>query len=78
MEKLAGARGYPRAAAETPYEYRRELYQAFPGQNEDIHRITETYVAVRYGDLPEDPSELLAVRAAWERLHNSPDPTAPP
>jgi len=68
MEKLAGARGYPRAASETPYEYRRELGQAFPGQSDDVRLITEAYVAVRYGELPESEQELEAVRAAWKRL----------
>jgi hypothetical protein len=71
MEKLAGARGYPRAASETPYEYRRELGQAYPGQADDVQLITEAYVAVRYGELPEGEQELEAVRAAWKRLRDS-------
>jgi cbb3-type cytochrome oxidase subunit 3 len=74
MEKLARTRGYPRAIAETPSEYQRELLQAFPGQPEDIRRVTEAYIAVRYGEVPEDPAELQAVRVAWERLKASPDP----
>jgi hypothetical protein len=75
MEKLAGKRGYPRVPSETPYEYRRELYQAFPGQNEAIQHITEAYIAVRYGEVPESVSELEAVRAAWEQLQASTEPT---
>lgn len=74
MEKLAGTRGYPRALSETPYEYRRALYAAFPGLNDDVQRITDAYVAVRYGEVPEHDEELSAVRAAWERLHDSPEP----
>ncbi len=73
MEKLAGARGYPRAAAETPYEYRQVLQQAFPDNISDTQRITEAYVMVRYGEVPEDPAELQAVRAAWEHLQHSPE-----
>ncbi|NLX10276.1 MAG: DUF4129 domain-containing protein [Chloroflexi bacterium] len=74
MEKLAGKRGYPRTLSETPYEYRRELHLAFPGMDSDVQTITEAYVAVRYGDVPESRAELDQVRAAWDRLDSSPDP----
>ncbi|MBN1201214.1 MAG: DUF4129 domain-containing protein [Anaerolineae bacterium] len=74
MEKLAGKRGYPRALSDTPYEYRRELVQAYPGMGDDVQTITEAYVAVRYGEIPEDQTVLQPVRAAWERLQNSSDP----
>jgi len=74
MEKLSEKRGYPRAVSQTPYEYRRDLYQAFPGLNQDIQLITEAYIAVRYGEVPEDPRDLAAVRAAWGRLQESPEP----
>lgn len=73
MEKLAETRGYPRTISETPYEYRRELYQAFPDQDSAIQHITEAYVAVRYGEVPEDPAELAAVRTAWDHLSHKTD-----
>jgi hypothetical protein len=73
MEKLAGARGYARALSETPYEYRRELGQAFPDQTDDVRLITDAYVAVRYGEVPEGDQELEAVRAAWKRVRSSPE-----
>jgi hypothetical protein len=75
MEKLARARGYPRALSETPYEYRRELVQAFPEQEGDIQLITEAYVAVRYGEIPEEHQALEVVRAAWKRVRGSPEPS---
>lgn len=71
MEKLAGERGYPRAIAETPYEYYRELARAFPGLSDDYTRITEAYIAVRYGDIPENDDDLIAVRTAWYHLKES-------
>lgn len=76
MEKLAGARGYPRSTAETPYEYRRELLLAFPGLETDVQVITEAYVAARYGEVPESEDELNAVRLAWDHLHQSSEPEA--
>lgn len=78
MEKMAGVRGYPRTLSETPYEYRQELAQAFPGYDDAIHRITEAYIAVRYGDIPEDRADLEAVRLAWARLSRSTDPAERP
>jgi hypothetical protein len=75
MQRLAGQRGYPRTPSETPYEYRRNLIQAFPGMSDEIQRITEAYIAVRYGDVPENDAELRVVREAWERLQASPAPT---
>lgn len=65
---LAEERGYPRALDETPYDYLPTLEKAFPECQEDLARITEAYVAVHYGELPERPEELEAVREAWERL----------
>jgi hypothetical protein len=77
MEKLAGTRGYPRTLSETPYEYQAELRRAFPELPDDIQCITEAYITVRYGEIPEDPGELERVRTAWQRLAQSADPKAP-
>nr|HID12489.1 DUF4129 domain-containing protein [Anaerolineae bacterium] len=65
---LAAERGYPRAPYETPYEYLPTLKQAFPGNREEVARITEAYVAVHYGELSERPEDLATIQAAWERL----------
>jgi hypothetical protein len=78
MEKLAGTRGYPRTLSETPYEYQEELRRAFPDLRDDVQCITEAYITVRYGEIPEDPGELERVRAAWQRLAQSPDLETPP
>jgi hypothetical protein len=74
MEKLASARGYPRTPSETPYEFYQQLHHAFPGQGQAVQCITEAYVAVRYGNIPEDRSELAKVRLAWHLLRDSPEP----
>lgn len=65
---LAEERGYPRVPHETPYEYLPTLAKAFPGSDADVARITEAYVGVHYGELPERPEELAAIQAAWERI----------
>lgn len=75
LEKLAGKRGYPRAPSTTPYEYRQALFLAFPGMNHEVKVITEAYIMVRYGDVPESKPALMAVRTAWDTLQNSPEPS---
>ncbi len=68
LSALAAERGYPRALHETPYEYLPVLEQSFPDSREEVKRITEAYVAVHYGEVPERPEHLKAIRAAWERV----------
>ena len=65
---LAETRGYPRAIAETPYDYLPALLRAFPNSPDEVTEITECYVAVHYGELPEQRERLAAVRSAWERI----------
>jgi len=65
---LAAERGYPRASYETPYEYLPTLEQAFPYSREEVARITEAYIAIHYGEMPERPDDLATIRAAWERI----------
>jgi hypothetical protein len=66
--KLAASRGYPRPAAHTPYEHLATLQQAFPGCETDVTQMTEAYVGVHYGELPERAEALAEIRAAFERV----------
>jgi len=68
---LAAERGYPRAPHETPYEYLPILEQAFPTSREEVACITEAYVAVHYGEVPERPEDLAAVEAAWGHIRGA-------
>ena len=68
MAALAAERGYPRSDHQTPYEYLVTLGKAFPGSREQVVRITEAYVSVHYGEVPERPEDLASVQAAWERI----------
>jgi hypothetical protein len=71
MQRLAAEQGYPRAASQTPYEYERTASRAFPDATTEVHTITEAYVAVHYGEVPETDAELHDIRASWERLQES-------
>jgi len=64
----ADAWGYPRGHADTPYEYRTTLAQVWPGHTAEISIITEAYVKVRYGELPETQAELDDIERAWHLL----------
>ena len=68
MSRAAAAHGYARGAAETPYEYLPTLAEAWPNGRDETHMITEAYVRVRYGEVPENNQELLVLRDAWSRL----------
>lgn len=74
MERMGRKRGYGRGKSQTPYEYRHALYKAFPGANDQIRAITDAYVAIRYGELPENDNQLQAVKDALEFLKTVPAP----
>lgn len=72
MGALAAEKGYPRLAYQTPYEYLPALEKAFPDHREEAARVTEAYIAVHYGELPERAEDLAHVQAAWDAIRNRP------
>ena len=68
MCDAAAAAGYTRSPSETPYEYLATLAEVWPANQPDFRLITEAYVRVRYGEIPETEEELQAIRAAWRKL----------
>lgn len=72
--RLARQRGYPRHKARTPYEYLADLCAAFPQAQSEVQAITDAYVAVHYGELPTGREEMDSLRAAYQRLKESPPP----
>jgi hypothetical protein len=65
------AAGHTRSPSETPYEYLATLGEVWPGNQPDTQLITEAYVRVRYGEVPETEEELQAIKQAWRRLEES-------
>jgi hypothetical protein len=45
------------------------LARLFPLVKEDIRVLTEAYVAVRYGELPETNELMVEVRRAWGHIY---------
>lgn len=68
MCRAATDAGYPRVATETPYEYLRTLGKVWTEYAAETQLITEAFVRVRYGEVPETEEELELIRSAWRRL----------
>lgn len=58
----------PRRRDQTPLEYRPVLKNLFPGHEAEIEILTDAYVRVRYGEIPESVAEIEQVDQAWERI----------
>ncbi len=68
MCDLAAREGYPRVESQTPYEYLATLSELWPGGGPETRLITDAYVRVHYGELPETQEEMDSLRSALERL----------
>ncbi|MBN1580141.1 MAG: DUF4129 domain-containing protein [Anaerolineae bacterium] len=68
MVDLATEAGYPRRPAVTPYEHRETLYGAFPGGQEAVDAITEAYVRVHYGEVPDSRAEMRQIVRHWQQV----------
>jgi hypothetical protein len=71
LSALAAELGHPRAVHQTPYEYQPVLEEAFPECPEAVAQITGAYVAVHYGEIPEQSEELAVIRTAWKQLREA-------
>jgi hypothetical protein len=65
---MAKEHGRPRHPWETPLEFKDELAQLFPGTVPEIETLTEAYIRVRYGEIPETSDLVSGVRSAWQRI----------
>ena len=60
--------GSPRIASQTPLEFLQNLQSLFPARKAEASVITQAYLKVRYGELPETIEEIRQVEIAWEQL----------
>jgi hypothetical protein len=68
MLRRSGERGYPRQAAQTPYEYARTLEGQLPEVDEDITGLTDEFVEARYSRHEIITEKVGLVRRYWERI----------
>lgn len=71
MCRAADEAGFPRLDSETPYEYLVTLAKAWPEHTRETRLITEAFIRVRYGEVPETGAELEAIQAAWRTLETA-------
>lgn len=77
LGRLANEKGYPRQPNHPPDLYIHELNKAFPGQLDNIRRLTMAYMRVHYGDEAIDRSELTQLRSQYDEVVTSADETGP-
>jgi hypothetical protein len=58
-----------RADAETPLEFLPALRRLFPGSAAELNAITQAYLRIRYGELPETQAEVDQVESAWRDVN---------
>jgi hypothetical protein len=69
LMELSEDLGKPRNPARTPLEFLPALNELFPTFEAELAKITQAYLQVRYGELPETRQEVEDVEKAWARLH---------
>jgi hypothetical protein len=62
---------HPRPMAITPLEFLPALDRLFPTSIGELETITNAYLKVRYGELPETRGEVEVVEEAWKRVKES-------
>jgi hypothetical protein len=70
LMELSKELGSARNEAQTPLEFLPELIRCFPTLDEQVSLITQAYLRVRYGELPETRQEVLDVEEAWKLVLN--------
>jgi hypothetical protein len=58
----------PRRPQQTPLEFLPEMGELFSSQIEDLETITQAYVRIRYGELPESQREVAAIEQSWQKI----------
>lgn len=70
FETLCARAGTPRPTSATPLEFAEQCNEHFPEVRKDIQIITQTYVQVRYGEIPETPEAWKQVLEAWKNVEH--------
>jgi hypothetical protein len=68
MMEMCQSLNIPRPEAATPIEFMPEIQKIFPDYRSEIEVITLAYTRIRYGQLPEQQSEVIVVENAWDKL----------
>lgn len=69
--RRSGEKGLPRDRSQTPDEYAAALQTALPAADQDIHALTQAFIAARYSRQPIEPQQAQSVESAWERIRKA-------
>lgn len=68
LMELSSRLDKPRRPSATPLEFLPILQALFQGEEQTLAVITQAYLKVRYGELPETYEEVQTVLLGWERI----------
>ena len=68
---VAAHQGRGRDPAETPLEFLGHLKRLFPDHGAEVTTITEAYLQVRYGEIPEEERIVAGVRDCWMAIRDA-------
>lgn len=68
MTHEAAKRGQPRPKYQTAYDYLPALDRAFPNHAAESRLLTDAYVAAHYGELPDSPAAIAALKVALHKI----------
>lgn len=71
LMQLMAALGNPRPKSVTPLEFLVDLNQQIPDRRADLSEITNAYLLVRYGEVPEKEEDVHRILLAWERVQKA-------
>lgn len=60
--------GKPRPRSLTPIEFLGRMHNIFPMHGAELSLITNAYVKIRYGELPETQKDIDEVMTAWKKV----------
>jgi hypothetical protein len=71
LMELCEKLGKARPAAATPLEFLQTQEILFPNEGPRLMIITQAYLKIRYGELPENPQEVQTVIDAWTHIKST-------
>lgn len=66
--RAANTRGFSRPPSQTPYEYEANLRNQVPDTEQDLHTLTEAFIATEYGPRPTEQEAARQIARPWMRL----------
>ena len=67
----AAQAGHPRAAHQTPLEYKARLEPYLAGEGDALTTLTEAFIEARYSRRPFESEEVHFLRRIWQRLQTA-------